>query len=225
MSTSAAERGLGPEAYTPEQQVLIRNLLTSSCIQFGQFRLTSGRESPYIFYIPQDENHGLFLMLSKESAKLASIAHPDLLSPVPTASTYIGGLVAERLSVPPISVRIKEKYEEGRFLIDGFRQEFVGRKAVIFDDAATTGGSIIRDAEGLRSVGIEVDVAVVVIDRQEGAREALDKEGIRLLAVFGAREMFDYARNARTAMGQKVISEGNYQRAIAYLNQYKPPSQ
>ena len=38
--------------------------------------------------------------------------------------------------------------------------------------------------DALRKKGITVDTAVVLLDRQEG---------VRLLAVFGAREMFEYA--------------------------------
>src|SRR3990167_5543393 len=130
-----------PEKFTEKQQILIRHLFRS-CIQFGNFQLTSGRESPYIFNIPRDESDGVYLILAQECANLMNRANPDIISPVPTASNYIGELIAERLSIPTVYVRIRDIDQEGKLPVDGFREEFSGRRAVIFDDAATTGGSI-----------------------------------------------------------------------------------
>ncbi|OGH16207.1 MAG: hypothetical protein A3C30_02535 [Candidatus Levybacteria bacterium RIFCSPHIGHO2_02_FULL_40_18] len=208
-----------PEKFTEKQQILIRHLFRS-CIQFGNFQLTSGRESPYIFNIPRDESDGVYLILAQECANLMNRANPDIISPVPTASNYIGELIAERLSIPTVYVRIRDIDQEGKLPVDGFREEFSGRRAVIFDDAATTGGSIRLAAGGLRAEGAIVDTAIVVIDREEGAQEALEKDGIRLLAVFGAREMFEYARGAVTQMGQRILSDENYEAAIRHLDLY-----
>ena len=53
-------------------------------------------------------------------------------------------------------------------------------KALIIDDVATTGSSIESAVKALRSEGLMVSDAFVVVDREEGARERLDNLGVRL---------------------------------------------
>jgi orotate phosphoribosyltransferase len=59
---------------------------------------------------------------------------------------------------------------------------------MILDDVATTGGSILDAARAAREGGATVDAALVLIDREEGAAENLEREGIRLLSVLRGRE-------------------------------------
>ena len=57
---------------------------------------------------------------------------------------------------------------------------------LIADDVATTGGSIFKAIEEARGAGASVDVAMVLVDRQEGAEQFLQGQGVRLLSVFKA---------------------------------------
>ena len=55
-----------------------------------------------------------------------------------------------------------------------------GLKALLIDDVATTGSSLLKAVEALRSEGIQVYDAFVVVDRGEGAKEKLAGVGVRL---------------------------------------------
>jgi len=57
-------------------------------------------------------------------------------------------------------------------------------RVVIVDDVATTWGSILKSAQVVRSEGMDVVCALVVVDRAEGASEMLEKEGIKLRSLF-----------------------------------------
>ena len=46
-----------------------------------------------------------------------------------------------------------------------------GERVAIIDDVATTGGSTIKAVERARSEGLEVAIAVILVDRQEGGLE------------------------------------------------------
>ena len=60
-----------------------------------------------------------------------------------------------------------------------------GTRAVIVDDVITTGGSILRARDILRDdAGAVVVAAMAVIDREEGGREALEKEDLKVLSLF-----------------------------------------
>lgn len=65
----------------------------------------------------------------------------------------------------------------------------LGKKAVLVDDVATSGLSLLNVARIVKGKGCKVEHAVVIVDMLEGAREKLASEGISLRSVF-TREDF-----------------------------------
>jgi uridine monophosphate synthetase len=63
---------------------------------------------------------------------------------------------------------------------------------VIIEDLITSGGSIIKSAERLRALGLIIEDAVVLIDREQGGVENLADAGIRAHSVFTFSTMLDY---------------------------------
>ncbi len=59
-----------------------------------------------------------------------------------------------------------------------------GSRVVIVEDVTTTGGSSLKAVERARSEGLEVVGIVTLVDREEGARENIEAQGIALRAVF-----------------------------------------
>lgn len=59
-----------------------------------------------------------------------------------------------------------------------------GAKVILIDDVATSGGSLIEALDILRQEGLVVDKAIVLIDRQEGAKEALAEKNCKLVSIF-----------------------------------------
>ncbi len=53
----------------------------------------------------------------------------------------------------------------------------------------TSGGAAADAIGALRAAGLECRTAVCVVDREEGGREALEAAGVRLVALFSAREL------------------------------------
>jgi len=66
-----------------------------------------------------------------------------------------------------------------------------GSKVILIDDVATTGKSLVESIRLLRQEGIEVDRAIVLIDRQEGAQENLDKEKCPLISIFKSSDFLN----------------------------------
>ncbi len=66
-----------------------------------------------------------------------------------------------------------------------------GTPVAVVDDTLTTGGSIIDAIQKARKAGGDVVAALVVIDREEGGREAVETElgTAPLYALFGASEL------------------------------------
>jgi orotate phosphoribosyltransferase len=64
-----------------------------------------------------------------------------------------------------------------------------GDRVTIVEDVATTGGQALEAARVLRDGGAEVLAILATIDRMEGARENIEREGIRFDALFTVQDL------------------------------------
>ena len=64
-----------------------------------------------------------------------------------------------------------------------------GAMVVIIDDVATTGKAFLESIEVLHKMNIKVPKAICIVDRWEGAREALVAKGCKLVAIFDINEI------------------------------------
>ncbi len=157
----------------------------------GHFVLSSGRESEMYFNLKPT-------MLDPRGAYLSATAFLKFIGAENIA--FAGGL--EMGAVPMLGslaalsemrghpvrtffVRKRPKTHGTKELIEGLASDetLSGARVMIIDDVATTGNSALEAARVAREAGAHVDCALVLVDREEGAREMLAQEGIRLLAV------------------------------------------
>jgi orotate phosphoribosyltransferase len=64
-----------------------------------------------------------------------------------------------------------------------------GDKVLLVDDLVTTGLTLENAAEAVRAEGGVVTEAVVFLDREEGGREQLEKNGIKLQSLLKISEV------------------------------------
>jgi len=64
-----------------------------------------------------------------------------------------------------------------------------GSRVVIVEDVTTTGGSSMKAVERAQEEGLEVVGIVTLVDREEGAREAIEGAGLVLRTVFTRSEV------------------------------------
>ncbi len=158
--------------------------------------LASGKRSSYYFDVRQ-------VLLDPEGAHIAGKLGYAALTPF-TPSAVGGPSIAADPLVCAISaaawadgvrwtgffVRKEAKKHGLQNWIEGpFIEE--GTPVVIVDDTLTSGGSVIGAVEKARQAGGDVRAALVVIDREEGGREAVEAElsGAPLIALFTASEV------------------------------------
>ncbi len=79
-----------------------------------------------------------------------------------------------------------QQWLEGPFIEEG-------TPVALVDDVLTSGGSMITSIERARQAGGVVVAALVVVDREEGGREAVEAvlEGAPLHAIYSAGELLD----------------------------------
>ena len=59
----------------------------------------------------------------------------------------------------------------------------MGETITFVEDVTTTGGTILKAVTKLNEMHLRTDRVVVVVDRKEGAREALEYEGVELISL------------------------------------------
>ena len=64
-----------------------------------------------------------------------------------------------------------------------------GRKVLAVEDTSTTGGSVLTAVEALREAGAEVVGVAVIVDRDTGAREAIEAAGLHYRFAVSAHDL------------------------------------
>ena len=166
-------------------------MIRTRSMRLGHFKLASGRESDLYLNLKPT-------MMDPRGARLCAEA---MLARVPANTDYVGGL--EMGAVPALAalaalsdlagrpvrtffVRKSAKDHGTQELVEGLSdgETLAGKRALIVDDVATTGGSVLRAVGAARAAGAVVEDALVIVDRQEGGVEGLAAHGVRLRSVF-----------------------------------------
>lgn len=155
----------------------------------GDFTLTSGRKSSYLFQLRQTALHpeGAFLIgriivdvMRRE--RLACIGGLEM-GAVPVVTAVAAASFEAGYPVDAFFVRKATKRHGAKERVDGHVRD--GAEVLMVDDVTTTGGSIVKAIEGLEEERTcTVRQALSILDREEGAAENLAERGIRLVSIF-----------------------------------------
>ena len=152
-------------------------------IKFGDFTLTSGKKSSYYIdlrIVPSfpHQFRKMIKRLQNNISEKIGLDNFDCLVSVPTSGLVIASALAIETVKPLIYVRNKPKdYGTSKSIEGSFEQ---GKKALMIDDVATTGGSVVNAIKSLKEAGIVISDAFIIINRMEGASEALEAEGVKI---------------------------------------------
>ncbi len=161
------------------------------------FKLASGTMSNFYFNCKPTtlNSEGMYLtgnllydiIKSRKSWKVKGVGGLTLgADPVANAIAYTAHINDELLEA--FVVR-KEPKKHGTMLwIEGNVKK--GDKVVIVEDVITTGGSTKKAIDRAQECGLKVLGVVVLIDRQEGGREAIESLGVPVRVLLTKEEIF-----------------------------------
>ena len=155
-------------------------------IKFGEFTLASGKKSSYyvdLRLVPSypHQFRTMIKYLQNNIVESIGLNNFDSLVSVPTGGLIIASALAIEIVKPLIYVRSKPKDYGTSKSVEG--QIYEGMKVVMIDDVATTGGSVVNAIKSLKEANITIEDAYVIVNRMEGADEALKELGVRLHSI------------------------------------------
>jgi orotate phosphoribosyltransferase len=169
----------------------LRQLLREKSFRYSPekpFKLVSGRLSPY--YIdcrPTIHNaEGLFLIGEIIWEMLRGVQvdavggltmGADPMAHAIALTSFLKGKPLNAFSVR----KMTKEHGTGGLVVGDVKP---GDKVVVLEDVVTTGGSTLKAIHAARDFGLEVVMVLILVDRQEGGREAVAAVIPRVAAVF-----------------------------------------
>ena len=158
----------------------------------GQFTLRSGKSSSFYWdkYRFESDTELLHSIVA-ELQKLLPASF-DKIAGLELGGVPIATGLSLKTDIPCLYVRKEPKtYETCNLVEGGF---YAGERVAAIEDVATTAGQIATSVCQMRVLGLLVEHALCIIEREQGGRENLEKLGCSLTSVFTLDELERFAQ-------------------------------
>lgn len=157
------------------------------------FKLSSGKMSRYYVDLKRItfDPEGAYL-IGKLMYEFIKDFDPDGVGgltlgadPIAYAVSFVS--YSEGNPIKPFVVRKEPKGHGIGRQIEGLLEE--GSRVAVVEDVVTTAGSSLKAVRACREAGFEVLGVFTIVDREEGGRENVEREGLRLYSLFTLSEL------------------------------------
>jgi len=170
-------------------------LYRSGCLKFGTFRIKSGALSPYYIDLAcllssPKELRSIVEIAADTIGKIMVSDRIDKLASIELKGALILPSIACKVNLPCVVVRKEEKAYGVTGRIAG-AEVAQGENVLFFDDVVSEGLSKLEGIKPLEELGAHVKHLIVVVDREQGGRENLEKLGYKVHALAKISEIVD----------------------------------
>ena len=209
-------------------------LLNADALQFGEFKLKSGRVSPYYFNSAKFNNGTLIDQLGQYYASTIQQYAPDCNLVFGPAYKWIPLCVTVATALSKkLNRNIGYFFNRKEIKTHGDQGTFVGQlpqpddMVVMVDDVFTDGQTKIESVDFVRELcKIEFSGVLVALDRMENSSHGVDaiaefklKTGVPVWSIITIREVCLYLKN-RIVNGNVVLDETIYQEIELYIEEH-----
>ena len=132
------------------------------------------------------------------------------VSGIPFGGLHVATAFSLRTKTPMIYIHPPKARNGSDIFVEGRYDR--GETVLLIDDLITSGGNVIEAGAFLQMhAGLKVKDVLVLLDRQEGARERLRANGYNLISILGLETMLNYL------MASGLIDEEWYRKSMAYI--------
>lgn len=171
---------------------LILQLFDAKVIEFGDFTLRSGIQTPFYVDLRKVASYPHILkeicLQLWESISLSHVQF-DILCGVPYAAVSYATVIGMQQTIPTIIMRKERKEYGSKKLLEGVFEN--GQNCLVLEDTITSGISLVEAVGALEGEGLSVKDIAVVIDRQQGGSKTLENLGYRVHKLFTIEEIMD----------------------------------
>ena len=167
-------------------------LMKIDALKFGVFKLTSGKASPYyvdLRVVPSfpDAFTRICDFYAQAITSQIGLKTFDRIAGVPIAGIPFASQIAYNLKKPFLYIRKGLRRHGRQRRVEGILVS--GDRVLLVDDLVTTGLTLRKAAEAIKAEGGVVEKAVAFMDREEGGRDKLAKNGIQLTTLLKISEV------------------------------------
>ena len=185
-------------------------------IKFGDFTLTSGKNSSYYIdlrLVPSYPHQFRKMIKNLQNLIIEKTGLDDFdsLASVPTGGLLVTSALAIEVLKPLIYVRNKPKEYGTTKSIEG--KTSAGMKVVMVDDVITTGTSVLNGIKQLQEAEISISDLYVIINRLEGADKILDEVGVQI------HQLTDILEITNVLFQEKLVGEEIFEKIKKQVNQ------
>ncbi|MGD0449953.1 MAG: orotate phosphoribosyltransferase [Candidatus Bathyarchaeia archaeon] len=194
-------------------------LYSSGCLKFGNFKIKSGANSPYYIdlarLLSKPKHLCTIAELAAEQIKQIMISDSvDKLASIELKGALMVPSIACQVNLPCIIVRKEAKAYGVTGRIAG-ADVAKGDSILFFDDVISEGLSKIEGIKLLQDLGGTVKHLLVVVNREQGGKENLEKLGFKVHALAKISELVN------SLCQNNHISKLQNQEVFAYLKNFK----
>ena len=179
----------------PEKPRLVE-LIKELAVVHGKVTLSSGLEADYYVDLRRATlHHEAAPLIGKVMLKLLDdngfgdidAAGGLTMGADPVASALLHQAAAQGRNLDAFVVRKQAKAHGMGRQVEG--PSVAGKRVVVLEDTSTTGGSPLTAAEALVAAGAEVVAVATVVDRDTGARQAIEAAGFAYLTAITLEDL------------------------------------
>jgi uridine monophosphate synthetase len=188
---------------------LILKLHEVGCVQFGNFTLASGKQSPFYIDLRRiGSDPSLLKMAAQAYAELLKPLSFDHIAGVPYAALPIGTAVSLLIGSSLIYPRKEVKAHGTGKNIEGVFS--AGDTVVVIEDLVTSGGSVLKAIDTMEAAGLKVLDVAVLIDREQGGDKKLAEQGYRLHTALQLSKIVDTLHQAGRISTEQLVTIRQY---------------
>jgi orotate phosphoribosyltransferase len=189
-------------------------LYGSGCLKFGTFKIKSGALSPYYIDLAcllssPKQLCILAQVAADEIRKLMKKERIDKLASIELKGALILPSIACKLDLPSIVVRKEEKVYGVTGRIAG-AEVIKGENILFFDDVVSEGLSKLEGIKPLEQLGAQVKNIMVVVNREQGGKENLEKLGYKVHALAEVSELAESLFQSEDITKQQANTVKNF---------------
>ena len=168
-------------------------LYSSGCLKFGSFKIKSGAISPYYIdlarLLSEPQQLCVIAQVAAEQIKQIMVSSRiDKLASIELKGALIVPSIACNVDLPCIIVRKEDKAYGVTGRIAG-ADVAKGDNILFFDDVISEGLSKVEGIKPLHELGGNVKHLLVVVNREQGGKENLEKIGYKVHALAKVSEI------------------------------------